>query len=92
VVRGRNTSRDAQRHRLRPTLLLRNNAANLGACLDQHKAEMSEACKAGREAKAMGKEEGTHAQPGAQPLTKADCKKAGMKWDDQSNVCGKGGR
>jgi hypothetical protein len=67
-------------------------AANVGACLDQHKAELSEACKASREAKAMGKEEGTHAQPGAQPLTKADCKKAGMKWDDQSNVCGKGGR
>jgi hypothetical protein len=38
----------------------------------------------------MGKEEGTHAQPGAQPLTKEDCKKAGMKWDDRANVCGEG--
>jgi hypothetical protein len=27
---------------------------------------------------------------GAQPLTKADCKKAGLKWNDESNVCGKG--
>jgi hypothetical protein len=22
-----------------------------------------------------------------QPLTKSDCKKAGLKWNDQSNVC-----
>ena len=64
------------------------NAAHVGACLDQHKAELSEACKASREAK--GKEEGAHAQPGVQPLTKEDCKKAGLKWNDQSNVCGKG--
>ena len=74
-------------------------AAHVGACLDQHMAELSEACKARREGKAnakknteesakMGKEEGTHAQPGAQPLTKEDCKKAGLKWNDQSNVCG----
>jgi hypothetical protein len=74
-------------------------AAHVGACLDEHKAELSEACKAKREGKAnakkasegsakMGKEEGTHAQPGAQPLTKEDCKKAGLKWNDQSNVCG----
>ena len=35
----------------------------------------------------MGKEEG-HAQTGAQPLTRQDCKTAGMKWNDQSNVCG----
>jgi len=27
---------------------------------------------------------------GAQPLTKADCKKAGLKWNDLGNVCGKG--
>jgi hypothetical protein len=26
----------------------------------------------------------------AQPLTKADCKKAGLKWNDQANVCAKG--
>ena len=74
-------------------------AAHVGACLDQHQAELSEACKAKREAKAnakknteepanMGKEGGTHAQPGAQPLTKEDCKKAGLNWNDQSNVCG----
>jgi hypothetical protein len=72
-------------------------AAHVGACLDQHKAELSEACKAKREARAnakpgeqakVGKEEGTHAQPGVQPLTKEDCKKAGLKWNDQSNVCG----
>ena len=25
-----------------------------------------------------------------QPLTKADCKKAGLKWNDLANVCGKG--
>ena len=35
----------------------------------------------------MGKEEG-HAQTGAQPLTRQDCKTAGMKWNDQANVCG----
>ena len=34
----------------------------------------------------MGKEEG-HAQP-PQPLTREDCKTAGMKWNDQANVCG----
>ena len=49
-------------------------AAHVDACLDEHKAELSEACKAKREAKAnkkktegsakMGKEEGTHAEPG----------------------------
>ena len=33
----------------------------------------------------MSNEEG-HAQP--QPLTKEGCKTAGMKWNDQSNVCG----
>ena len=27
---------------------------------------------------------------GAQPLTKSDCKKAGLKWNDQANVCAKG--
>ena len=26
----------------------------------------------------------------AQPLTKEDCKKSGLKWSDESNVCGKG--
>ena len=30
------------------------------------------------------------AGPGAQPLTKADCKKSGLKGNDQANVCGKG--
>jgi hypothetical protein len=25
---------------------------------------------------------------GNQPLTKADCKRAGLKWSDQANVCG----
>jgi len=65
-------------------------AAHVGACLDQHKAELSEACKAKREGKAskMGKEEGTHVQSGAQPLTKKACETAGMKWNDRSNVCG----
>jgi len=28
------------------------------------------------------------AAPGAQPLTRIDCQKAGLKWNDQSNVCG----
>jgi hypothetical protein len=65
-------------------------AAHVGACLDEHKAELSEACKAKRGGKAakMGKEEGTHAQPGVQPLTKKACETAGMKWNDRSNVCG----
>jgi hypothetical protein len=26
----------------------------------------------------------------SQPLTRADCDKAGMKWDDSANVCGGG--
>jgi hypothetical protein len=30
------------------------------------------------------------AGPAAQPLTKSDCKKSGLKWNDQANVCGKG--
>ena len=30
------------------------------------------------------------AGPKAQPLTKDDCKKSGLKWNDESNVCGKG--
>jgi len=70
---------------------------HIRACLDAHESELSEACKAQREARAgakknteesaMGKEEG-HAQTGPQPLTRQDCKTAGMKWNDQSNVCG----
>jgi len=30
------------------------------------------------------------AAPIAQPLTKSDCKKSGLKWNEQTNVCGKG--
>jgi hypothetical protein len=30
------------------------------------------------------------AGPSAQPLTKQDCKKSGLKWNDQANVCAKG--
>ena len=26
----------------------------------------------------------------AQPLTKVDCKKAGLKWNEQTNVCAQG--
>jgi hypothetical protein len=74
-------------------------AAHIGACLDQHMAELSEACKAMRQAKGkekkategsaqMGKEEAHHAPPGSQPLTRGECDKAGLKWNDQSNVCG----
>jgi hypothetical protein len=29
---------------------------------------------------------------GMQPLTKSDCKKAGLKWDSQANVCEKKGK
>src|SRR5678816_3929589 len=50
-------------------------AAHIGACLDAHKSELSDACKAQREARAGAKkntEEG-HAQTGAQPLTRQDC-------------------
>jgi len=60
-------------------------AAHLGACLDEHKAELSEACKANREAKAnakkneesakMGKEEGTHAEPGHGQTPESDTSK-----------------
>ena len=48
-------------------------------------AERANAKKDTEESAKMGKEEG-HAQP--QPLTKEGCKTAGMKWNDQSNVCG----
>ena len=48
-------------------------------------AEKANAKKDTEESAKMGKEEG-HAQP--QPLTKEGCKTAGMKWNDQSNVCG----
>jgi hypothetical protein len=68
-------------------------AAHVVACLDKHMAELSPACKAKREEMAnakkstgestkMGKEEGP------QPLTREGCKTAGMKWNDNSNVCG----
>ena len=82
-------------------------ATHVDACLDQQKAESSEACKARLEAKdekkaRRGKEEGADAlaprgvygpmghrlRRPPQPLTKEDCKMAGMKWNDQSNVCG----
>ena len=60
-----------------------NDVAHVGDCLYEHKAELSEACKAKREGKAANKEE-----PGAQPLAKKACETAGMKWNDRSNVCG----
>jgi|SoiMethySBSTD1v2_1073268.scaffolds.fasta_scaffold3580997_1 hypothetical protein len=83
-------------------------ATHVVPCLDQHKAELGEACKAHLKAKAnakkakRGKEEGAdvlaprgvygpmgHRLTRApQPLTKEDCKTAGMTWIDQSNVCG----
>ena len=52
------------------------------------KLEQANAKKATKGSAKMGKEEGTHAQPGAQPLTKKACETAGLKWNDQSNVCG----
>jgi hypothetical protein len=48
-------------------------------------AEKANTKKDTEESAKMGKEEG-NAQP--QPLTKEGCKTAGMKWNDQSNVCG----
>ena len=48
-------------------------------------AEKANAKKDTEESAKMGMEEG-HAQP--QPLTKEGCSTAGMKWNDQSNVCG----
>jgi hypothetical protein len=54
------------------------------ACLDQHSAELSEACKAKREARAktnaeesakMGKEEGSHSEPGHGALPESDTSK-----------------
>ena len=73
-------------------------AAHVAACLDKHKAQLSEACKAKQarakakknteESAKRGKQEGATAQSGAQPLTKEGCKTAGMTWNDQANVCG----
>ena len=73
-------------------------AAHVAACLDKHKAQLSEACKAKQarakakknteESAKRGKEEEATAQSGAQPLTKEGCETAGMKWNYQSNVCG----
>ena len=48
-------------------------------------AERVNAKKDTEESAKMGNE-GGHAQP--QPLTREGCKTAGMKWNDQSNVCG----
>ena len=70
-------------------------AAYVFVCLAEHVSELSEACKNKLQAMAnekkdkgsTSKEGGTHAQSGAQPLTKEGCKKAGRKWNDQSNVC-----
>ena len=69
-------------------------AAYAGACLDKHKAELSEACRAKREA--MANEKMTTEdlpkmgnQEGPQPLTRESCKMSGMEWNDWSNVCGK---
>jgi hypothetical protein len=54
------------------------------ACLDEHSAELSEACKAKREARAkknaeesakMGKEEGTHTEPGHGGTPESDTSK-----------------
>jgi hypothetical protein len=65
---------------------------NVVACLDQHIAELSEACKTMLQAKRnegsaqISKEEGEHARP--QPLTRSECDKSGLKWNDRSNVCG----
>ena len=50
-------------------------------------AEKANAKKDTGESAKMGKEEG-QAQPQPQPLNKEGCKTAGMKWNDQSNVCG----
>jgi hypothetical protein len=66
-------------------------AAHVSRCLDEHKSELSDACKAKREARNAARKntaEPGHTQPGAQPLTKNDCKTAGMKWNEQNNVCG----
>ena len=58
---------------------------DVGACLDQHMAELSEACKTQLEAKAkeknaeesakMGKEEGTHTEPGHGSTPESDTSK-----------------
>jgi hypothetical protein len=58
--------------------------SEVGACLDKHAAELSEACKAKREARAkknaeesakMGKEEGTHTEPGHGGTPESDTNK-----------------
>ena len=58
---------------------------DIGACLNQHMADLSEACKTQLEAKAkaknaegsakMGKEEGTHAEPGHGVMQEDDTSK-----------------
>jgi hypothetical protein len=60
-------------------------ATHVGACLDQHVSELSEACKNARQAKGtekkhegsakMGKEEGTHAEPGHGQTPESDTSK-----------------
>jgi len=39
---------------------------------------------------ALGLASATPALAGDAPKTKADCEKAGMKWDDGSQTCSKG--
>ena len=58
---------------------------DVGECLDRHKAELSEACKTRLEAKVkgtnseesakMGKEEGTHSEPGHSTPPESDTSK-----------------
>jgi cytochrome c556 len=58
---------------------------DIGACLNQHMADLSESCKTMLEAKAkkknaeesakMGKEEGTHTEPGHGILPESDTSK-----------------
>jgi Cysteine rich repeat len=58
---------------------------DIGACLNQHMADLSEACKTQLEAKAkaknaeesakMGKEEGTHTEPGHSAQPESDTSK-----------------
>jgi len=74
---------------------LQSNNNGLQSQLDALKAEMGGPSAKGAvskpEAKAVAKPGTMHHKPHAaiaQPLTRADCKKAGMKWNSNANVCG----
>ena len=66
---------------------------DIGTCLQGHKDELSEPCKARLRNQpptaAQAESSRMFAGASSQPLTRADCGKAGMRWNEGANVCAK---